>query len=224
MWNQDEIKINVHMIRHGMTPLNDKNCYIGSIDESLSENGANVIIQRASKKIYPKVQKVYVSPKKRTIETAKIIYPKHNLIPVYGFEETDFGMFEGKNYDQLKSLPIYRRWIDISRGMSPEEVERVYGDIEDIEQYSLPESKEHFKERVAKAFTDVLIESSSESDIALVVHGGTINAIIEEFGNEDFYKYHVLCGNGISTEIIFKIEDYETIKVSHFGVTGRIHS
>ncbi|MBP3761767.1 MAG: histidine phosphatase family protein, partial [Ruminococcus sp.] len=87
----------INFIRHGMTAGNEMKKYIGTTDEELSEKGISIIksIQ------YPDCDTLIVSPMKRCIQTAKIIYPDKNYIICEDFRECDFGDFEGKNYIEL---------------------------------------------------------------------------------------------------------------------------
>ena len=58
-------------IRHGQTKGNEEKRYIGRTDESLSQKG----IEEIKNRLYPDADTVWVSPMKRCVETAKIIYP-----------------------------------------------------------------------------------------------------------------------------------------------------
>ena len=48
--------------------------------------------------VYPKVDRLYVSPMKRTVETAEIIYPDMDYKIVADMRECNFGEFEGKTF------------------------------------------------------------------------------------------------------------------------------
>ena len=85
--------------------------YIGITDESLSLNGIYALFDSISKEIYPRANKVYSSPMKRCVESAKMIYPKAEIIIKDDLKETNFGDFENKNYDQLKDDLNYQRWL-----------------------------------------------------------------------------------------------------------------
>lgn len=167
-------------IRHGQTKGNEEKRYIGKIDESLSQKG----IEEIKKRLYPNADIVFVSPMKRCIETAKIIYPSSKYIICSDFRECDFGSFEGKNYDELKNNPDYQNWID-SMGTMP-----------------IPkgESHEQFKIRCCNEFEGIV--KTFQSTAALIVHGGTIMAILEKYAvpKSDFYSYQVNNGAGYITE------------------------
>ena len=100
MWNWSEIEITLVLIRHGSTKSNEEHRYLGKTDESLSENGRAQLLQAKRAGQYPEVDALYVSPMKRCLETANILYPrqKRQIIPVWN--EMDVGAFEGKNYQE----------------------------------------------------------------------------------------------------------------------------
>ena len=61
------------LIRHSITAGNLKGRYIGSqTDEPLCQDGI-ALIQNF---VYPFVERVYVSPMKRCVETAELIWPE----------------------------------------------------------------------------------------------------------------------------------------------------
>lgn len=167
-------------IRHGLTKGNEEKRYIGSTEESLSVKGIEEIKNRS----YPDTDAVFVSPMRRCIETAKIIYPNIKYIICNDFRECDFGIFEGKNYNELKNNSVYQKWID-SMGTMP-----------------IPggESHEQFKTRCCKEFSN--IAGSLHKTAALVVHGGTIMAVLEKYAypKYGFYSYQVKNGCGYITE------------------------
>ena len=65
----------IYLIRHSMTKGNKEKRYIGTTDESLCLEGIQLLEER--KGMYPEVTYVYVSPMKRCVQTAEIIYPEH---------------------------------------------------------------------------------------------------------------------------------------------------
>lgn len=166
---------NIHFIRHGQTPGNQRGIYLGGrTDESLSREGIEQLLQMN----YPKADLIYASPMKRCIETASLIYPSQNVICIEQFRETDFGEFEGKNYEQLKNLPSYQKWMN-SNGQA-----KIPGG----------ESREAFIKRCWEGFCQIMENSCDAEEIAVIVHGGTIMAILSKLLEGDFYDYQL--GNG----------------------------
>lgn len=167
-------------IRHGQTKGNEEKRYIGRSDESLSQKG----IEEIKNRLYPDVDTVLVSPMKRCVETAKIIYPDSKYIICNDFRECDFGIFEGKNYDELKNDSDYQKWIDSMGTMA------------------IPqgESHEQFKTRCCNEFESIV--KAFQGTAALIVHGGTIMAVLEKYAvpRSGFYSYQVKNGCGYITE------------------------
>ena len=63
--------IRLYLIRHGQTPGNKLQRYIGTTDEPLSTEGKEFL----EKLTYPMPEALYVSPLCRCVETAEILFP-----------------------------------------------------------------------------------------------------------------------------------------------------
>ena len=170
------------LIRHLKTPGNEKRQYIGSTDEELSEQEVLNFKQKYKIDSYPQVQQVIVSPMKRCIQTAELIYPKNQITQEELLKECDFGIFEGKTYEDLKDRAEYQAWLDSG------------GTI------AFPEGEEQkeFRSRCVRGMlrqVDRLCKENVES-AAFVVHGGTIMAFMEAFSEEKKSYYDWQVGNG----------------------------
>ena len=166
------------LIRHGQTRGNIERRYIGSrTDEPLCPQGIEVLKQNG----YPRVARVFVSPMRRCIETAEIVYPGVTVEIIEDFRECDFGEFENKNYAELNGRPDYQEWID-SGGELP---------------FPGGESRAEFAARCVNAF-DALVNRSIQSDCAVIAHGGTIMAIMESYARPagGYYDFQVKNGKG----------------------------
>ena len=86
--------IKLWLIRHGKTEGNKLARYIGTTDEPLCQEG----IEFLKKMDYPKVQEIYVSPLRRCVQTAEILFPEKPVHIIEELAECDFGEFENKNY------------------------------------------------------------------------------------------------------------------------------
>ncbi|WP_167957187.1 histidine phosphatase family protein [Anaerosporobacter faecicola] len=175
----------IYLIRHSMTPGNKKRCYIGSTDESLCKEGIELLARYQ----YPTAQMLITSPMRRCIETAEYIYPDMQSNSLVELRECDFGRFEGMNYEELKDDPVYQEWIS-KEGKIP------FPDGED---------QMMFRERCVIGF-DKAVERFYKNGVkegALVVHGGTIMAILEKYARpvEDFYHWKVDNGQGFTIEV-----------------------
>ena len=96
--------IKLWLIRHGKTEGNKLSRYIGTTDEPLCQEGTEFL----HKTDYPKVQAVYVSPLKRCVQTAEILFPGEPVHIIEELAECDFGEFENKNYKELEGNPHYQ--------------------------------------------------------------------------------------------------------------------
>lgn len=182
------------LIRHGKTAGNLLGRYIGSrTDEPLCDEGREEL---AGKQL-PEVERLYVSPMKRCVETAEILWPgfdRNNIQKVTDLRECNFGDFENKNYKELSGNGDYQAWID-SNGTLP---------------FPNGESMDAFKSRCLEAFARIVEEvSGAEQEwiasektgifrAGIVVHGGTIMAILEQYGypRRAYFDYQVKNGCG----------------------------
>ena len=182
------------LTRHGKTAGNLLGRYIGSrTDEPLCDEGREEL---AGKQL-PEVERLYVSPMKRCVETAEILWPgfdRKKMQKVTDLRECDFGDFENKNYKELSGNGDYQAWID-SNGTLP---------------FPNGESMDAFKSRCLEAFARIVEEvSGAEQEwiasgktgifrAGIVVHGGTIMAILEQYGypKAAYFDYQVKNGCG----------------------------
>ena len=163
------------LIRHGQTQGNLEHRYIGCrTDEPLCAQSRDAL----AGKPYPDVRRVFVSPMKRCIETARLIYPQIEPEVITDFRECDFGAFENKSYAELSGRSDYQAWV-ASGGEMP---------------FPGGESRTRFAARCAAAFERL----DAQEDAALVVHGGTIMAIMERFAvpKGSYYEFQVKNGEG----------------------------
>lgn len=168
------------LIRHGKTRGNLEGRYIGSrTDEGLCPEGRQLLARGQ----YPPVERVYASPMRRCLETAAILYPGVPVEIVDDFRECDFGAFENLNYAQLNGRADYQAWID-SGGEVP---------------FPEGESRADFARRCVAAFEG--LKPAGES-CALIVHGGTVMAIMERMARPrgNYFDFQVQCGRGYLLE------------------------
>lgn len=206
------------LLRHSMTKGNMEGRYIGCrTDEPLCEEGIRLLKNHS----YPAVCLICASPMKRCVETAQVIWgnsvpsgsmkaglfdqlidghsPRGQIPMILAPElrECDFGDFENKNYQELNGNPAYQKWID-SGGKLP------FPDGESVEafkrrcQTGFAELVQEITEMELQVFSDKKKNAGSALRISVVVHGGTIMAILERFGfpKRDYFEYQVKNGCG----------------------------
>lgn len=183
----------VIFIRHLPTPGNEKRQYIGSTDETLSEQAVKIFRgrQEGSEAVpYPEIQCLTASPMKRCIQTAELIWPGVPVRTEPLLRECDFGRFEGKTYEELKDEPAYVRWLE-SGGMTA---------------FPEGESQETFRERCREGVRKWIRRWMEEgvTRAAFVVHGGTIMAALSGMaeGEHSFYDWQAGNGCGYSAKAL----------------------
>ncbi len=163
------------LLRHAQTAGNLARRYLGRTDEGLCPEGFALAREKAA--LLPQVDAVYISPMRRCRETAELLFPGRALTLVPGMQETDFGAFEYKTYEELKTDPAYCAWLD-SGGEGP-----------------IPggEDKKTVERRVLAALDGLLPRLPQSGRAALVVHGGTIMTILAARGTPErgFYDWQV---------------------------------
>ena len=178
----------IYMIRHGATKGNKEHRYIGSTDEGLltEECAALMALQESYKNICSNC--VYVRPMRRCRETAELLFPHARQLVVEEFRECDFGDFEYKNYEELNGNRDYQRFID-SGGRCG---------------FPGGETRDEFQKRCVDGLLGVIGNCDENTlDIVMVVHGGTIMALLDRFSNPhgDYYDWQVRNGCGYVAEI-----------------------
>ena len=92
----------VYLLRHGATEATAEGRYSGRLDTPLSPAGRQALHRAAFSPQY-----VYVSPLRRAVETAALWFPEAKQIPVPELREMDFGLFEGRTWQELSDNAAY---------------------------------------------------------------------------------------------------------------------
>lgn len=183
MRDRSENQITLVLIRHGATESNKEHRYLGQTDEELSQEGKKELAEYQELQYYPDIDRLFTSPMKRCVQTAKILYPRLQPERIEEWTEMDFGVFEGKNYRELQGDERYQEWLD-SNGTLP---------------FPEGESREDFVARCGKGFLRMLEdvkENEKQNVIGMIVHGGTIMALLSKYAGGDYFHYQVSNGKG----------------------------
>lgn len=153
----------IYLLRHGQTEYNAQKRYQGQRDIPLSAAG---IAQLRQADFAPEV--VYVTPLRRTAQTARVFFPGAKLIPVDGLKEMNFGQFEGQTFVQVEQDPEYLAWVQENEHAAHPDGER----------------RSDFCNRVCKTLADLIDKALAEGQerLVIVAHGGTQMAALERFG------------------------------------------
>lgn len=203
--SQNTYGLDLAIIRHGRTELNEKRCYTGEVDEDLSETGRAEVTEAKGHAPFPGIQRVYVSNKKRAMQTASILYPGAEQICVPELRELSFGEYEGQDYEHLKERADYCAWLDGGGIGAPPG----------------GESRAVFLERVKKGFLHVLWAEKDSREAVIAAHGGTLMAIESMYTDKEFYDCMVEPGGSLVVHVEFIAEDDSDVRVSHFRLYDR---
>lgn len=181
----------IYLLRHGETEYNREKRYQGVRDIPLSPKGRAELI-RAD--ISP--AQVYVTPLVRTAQTAEALFPDARQTVVPDLREMDFGVFEGRNYQEMADDPSYRAWVD-SGCEAP-----VPGG----------EQKRDFSRRVCRAFSTLADQASANREELLVIvsHGGTQMAVMERYAlpHRDYFRWFAPNAGGFVLDACSWQEDH----------------
>ena len=143
----------IYLIRHGETLYNREQRYIGTLDPPLSERGRAALCQAS---FSPEV--VYVSPLRRAVESAELLFPNARLETVADLREMAFGIFEGRSSAEMAQDVAYQAWVAGNcLGRCPG-----------------GESRTEFSRRNCAAFSSLVEHALAQraQNLVIVAHGG----------------------------------------------------
>lgn len=163
------------LIRHSITGANLRKQYVGATDSPLAPEG--IALAREVRERLPEIDGLWISPMLRCRQTAEILFPDSVPTPVGDLRELDFGLFEGKTWEELKDEPVYRRWIN----------------GEDVT-FPGGERMGDYTRRCLRGIRRVVSEASAAGcrRAGVVAHGGTQMVIMDAFAQpkREFYRWH----------------------------------
>src|SRR5699024_5278493 len=171
----------ITLLRHGMTKENERKAYIGWTDSPLSKEGVETI-RLIDHSIQPDF--IFSSPLLRCMETAEILFPNQKIHSVRDIKEMNFGLFEGKTYEQLKGETSYTNWVSKPFSCRPPN----------------GESFHEFAKRIESGWREVVekILETNASSAVIVTHGGVIRYLLTTYTSycKSFFEWSVPHGAG----------------------------
>ncbi|MGI6168619.1 MAG: histidine phosphatase family protein [Christensenellales bacterium] len=190
------LKLELTLVRHGkVEPLNLGICY-GWTDMSLNATGRGEAQKAGAFLADKEFDAVYVSPFKRTWETAWEILEQNpamrdrkRITTMEELREYYFGCWEGISYESIvqKYPELWQSYLDGNREFSAPGGETIEG----------------FTRRVCRG-VDTILEKHSEGKILVVTHYGCISTIIPyllELENCLGWRFRVQTGGVCTIEI-----------------------
>jgi len=179
----------LHLIRHGKTLANEQKLYYGFTDISVSQQGLQELAILKKDITYPVADLHIVSGLMRTVQTANILFDSPSLEIITDLREMNFGDFEMRSYEELKSVPAYQDWISNIAKAAPPRGER----------------QDTFLKRITRGLLEIehLCKSKSASSAVIITHGGVIATIMALYfpGHKNFYQWQPEFGRGYTLHL-----------------------
>lgn len=172
----------IHFIRHGAIDETLSGKYIGTTDVPLSDKGKMDLKKLDYEYRYPGTQVVFTSPLKRCTETCKILYPEQNPLSIANLSECNFGEWEGKTADELKSDPDFEKWLAGDNSVKPPR----------------GESNADFTRRICRMFESIVegLMKTGTTESVIITHGGVIMTLLAVYGLPQAKPFEWTMDNG----------------------------
>lgn len=181
-------EIKLYIVRHGQTEWNTIGKLQGWQNSNLTESGIENALRLGERLKHIEFNQIYSSPLKRAMETAEYIKGsrENRIIPLDGFKEMGFGLWEGLDNEHLKELY--------------EEEHFNYWNRPELYKPNGGETFEEFFSRIKNSL-DYILNNSDSGNILLVSHGVAIKALIAIINNlklEDFWSESYVEGTSLT--------------------------
>lgn len=178
----------VYLIRHGES-LHNKvgNRLSGVSDVPLSAQGIRQCKWLARKVRKLRIHAVFSSPLGRATESARLVFPEHNVRIEPGLIEFNYGEYEGIAAVGLEEDPIIAQW-----NSTPGSLRFPGGD-----------SVHEYADRLYETITHIIAESDEDA-VACVTHRTAIRLMVAKVLGLDLDRFRdVPCSNCSITELRF---------------------
>ncbi len=202
--------IEIVFLRHGETQFNEERRYLSYTDLPLTEKGRSFISSLSKGADYPECDMVFTSSRKRAKETADILFPDMEKHEDAGFDEMNFGEFEGKTYEELMEDERYRKWLDGGSVTAPpggEDRQTVIA---------------RMMEALNRSVNTALNSGKPVKRIAIVAHSGTTMALVSVYSSISYYDASSVFGGGFLCNAMLLYGGDDNAKVSHFSNAIRV--
>lgn len=187
----------VYLVRHGLTDPNRRREYLGcDRDPGILPESRDLLLSRVAEGRVPDdIRTLWVSPLRRTRETADLYFPDGEPELVPEIRERGFGEWEGKTWKTLRYEPEFCRFIDQKGKITPPE----------------GESYEAFSGRIERAMdrlADLARKAPERFPAALVCHGGVVLYLTEKRLPADHPCHRFYLHGGGILKLTFRLPDF----------------
>jgi len=124
-------KTMIYMIRHGQTEMNNRRALQGRSDYPLDDTGVAQALAAAEKLKDIRFDRVFTSPLKRAVQTAKLAAPSVEPVIEDRLIEMDYGPYEGTDLTRLPP-EILTFFSDFVHNPAPEGMEQLSAVVERV--------------------------------------------------------------------------------------------
>jgi alpha-ribazole phosphatase len=153
--------LKLYLVRHGQTDLNKARRYQGRIDVPLNDTGMQQANNLALRLSSEPIDKIYVSPLARALETARVVNKDRNvdIMTLPELVEMDFGQLEGKTYKEI--IEFFPDW-------DPSVFDFTFAGGENLGNLAIR----------MQSFVDKLQKPDEGSNVLVVTHSGCLRIIL----------------------------------------------
>jgi len=152
------------LVRHGETAGESSIRYHGVTDVALNDLGRRQMERVGHALAVEEFEAVYTSALQRTVTAAHLIAPRHPPRVVSGFNEINFGLWEGLTREEIAARhpDLYREWRAGMHAFT----------------YPSGDAVPAFRQRVAEAWNTLYLAAPEHA--LIVAHKGVISTIVTE--------------------------------------------
>ncbi len=190
----------IYLVRHGETENNKQGVLVGRRDVELSHEGRDRIKDMVRKHPFPQPEAVYVSPMRRCMETAALVFGRSleqcrpRVEPC--LVEMDFGLYEGRPVRAFAETELYEGWAAQrpEAGLTGGET---FGEVE---------------QRMLRAFDRILADCRMEgiSTVGVVSHNMVIVRLLRGHMAAEIPSEARFCPNGMGFHLRVDEERWKT--------------
>ena len=200
-----EQRIDLMIVRHGLTKNNAEGRFCGRADYPLTPEGAAQIREMVDRYPYPVPDKVFCSPALRCRQTAQLAFPGQSLELDEDLWELFFGEFEEKSASEVWKKP------DFQEGWLKQKAE-----------FSFPggETIGHCRERGVRALRRILAQAAAAGwkRVGVVTHSLIAGQFLHELLCEIPSGHSALfCPNGMGIDVYAEAAEIENPHPLHYA-------
>jgi len=200
--------VKLFLIRHGQTKWNLEGRYQGDKDIELTKEGIRQAKLATSYLKNVNFSRIYSSPLKRTVLTARTINEDRGLdiIVRKDLKEINFGKWEGLKFDEINQQynPDYQRWLDDPFKNPP----------------TGGENFSEFTKRTSKEINRIVEENQDGADVAISTHGGVIVSLLVHWLQVPKERWRCLIQRQAAINVVVVHEGFPYI--SQINYTGHL--